>query len=465
MSRVRMLAPAAALAALCALPGGVRAEPRTFEECVALAVKGSGTVAEAAGKVDEWRARLQEVESVWLPKITAVGYVAPLFGYDPNAFDASFSLKPGASYRQWDRWGPYVRLDALLVQPIYTFGQAIAGRKAAEERLAVEQARLDQARNGVALEVAQYYYLHLWIKSLTPTLAFAGKTLGEAEATAKEMYDAGDGKVTNVDLMKLRYAATELEKYRVQAEIGLPLSLQALRHTLGLPADSEVVPAEDVLPPLPAKELPALAELVKAAWERRPEAAQLRHGRAAAASLEEVERLAMAPVVAVAGQFSASWTPVRPDPTNPFLYDPYNDVSGGVALAMKWDFDPAKSAAKAAGARALEEQVDGLARFADTGIPLEVRKARDDVDQARRVAALSEEGAVATRKWLVFAAAAYASGTGETRDVLEGLAAFVGARKNQFDGLLAAHLAQAKLAWATGAIVPTGKPPAAGATP
>jgi outer membrane protein TolC len=421
---------------------------RTVEECVEIAVRDSGQVAEAEGKVAEWRGRLAEVESIFYPKIIAFAFAAPTYGIQGSALDPDEKAK-----RDYDRWGPLLHFEGLLAQPIYTFGQAAAGKRAAKERLAVEKARLDQARNAVALEVYRYYFLHLYVKGLQPTLAFARKILDEAESTAKELYDQASGKVTNVDLMKLRYASTELEKYRVQAEIGLPLSLAALKHTMGLPESEPLELADSALPGLPGEEPPSMGELVRVAWEKRPEVSQLKHGREAALSLEQAERLAFWPVVLAAGQLTVGWSPVRTDQKNPFLFDPWNDVSGGVALALKWDFDPAKVKARGDTAHAMVEQVDGLAKFASTGIAVEVRKARDDFLQARRMAALSDEGSVAARKWMVFAGTAYASGTGETRDVLEGVATFVGARRNYFDGLLAAHMARAQLAWATGDLV------------
>ncbi|MGC4114983.1 MAG: TolC family protein [Myxococcales bacterium] len=144
---------------------------------------------------------------------------------------------------------------------------------------------------------------------------------------------------------------------------------------------------------------------------------------------------------------------MRTDQNNTFAYDPYNDLTGGVALALKWDLDPMKTDARGNAARALVEQVDGLAKFAKTGIPTDVRRCRDDYDQARKFLALSEAGATATRKWMLFAAAAYASGTGETKDLLEGLGAFVQAKKAFYDSLLAVHMSRATLAVATGEVV------------
>ena len=52
---------------------------------------------------------------------------------------------------------------------------------------------------------------------------------------------------------------------------------------------------------------------------------------------------------------------------------------------------------------------------------------------------------------MTFAAAAYASGTGEARDVLEGVAAYLLAKKAYYDHLLGAFQARADLEQAIGA--------------
>ncbi len=437
------------LPALLAAPGpAARAgEPApgrawTLEACVAEAVARSGQVAEARGKVAEWEARLAEVQANWWPKLTGYAFAAPMFGVKGSATEPI--------ERDYRTWGPYLRFEGLLAQPLSTFGRLEAGERAAAERVEVERAQLELVRQRVALEVRRYHDLHLYARGLQPTLRSIRKILDEASAKAQELYDAHSGKVTNVDLMKLRYASTELDKYAVQAEAGAAVALAALQHVMGLPADPPIELAEAELPEPPAGELPPLEGLIRLAAERRPEAAQLRHGKAAAESLERSEARADLPVLALVGQLSASWTPTRSDVSNPYQYDPYNDLSGGVALALRFDLDPAKARARSAGARSLAAQVDGLASYAATGIPMEVRKAHADAAQALRLVRLGAEGSAATRKWMVFAGAAYAAGTGETRDLLEGVAAYGAARKGYFDALLAYHQAAAQLALATG---------------
>lgn len=414
-----------------------------LQECVALALKDSGVLLEARGKVTEWEGRLAEVQSTFYPKLSGLTYVAPVYRLRGDAFSPAVE-------RDFREWGPYFKLQAILAQPIYTFGRATAGKNAASERLAVEKARYEQARNLLALEVRKYYLLYLYANSFKPALDSAKRILDEAEEKAKELYAEGSGKVTNVDLMKLRYGATELAKYRVQADIGAEVALAALKHSMGLPQNAAVVPADEVLPPAPADPLPTLASLIQRAAEKRPEVAQLKHGEAAAISFEQAERLSSMPVAFVAGQLDLNWTPMWPDADNPFHYDRFNDITPGLALGLQFDVDLAKSKAKGDTAHGVVEQVEGLKKFASTGIPMEVRKAYDDAVQAETLLKLSDEGATTGRKWMIFAGSAYVAGTGEAKDLLEGMVAYLQGKKGYYDNLQALHEARATLFYVTG---------------
>jgi len=269
---------------------------------------------------------------------------------------------------------------------------------------------------------------------------------------AQREFDDATGRVTMVDLSKLRYAASELEKARLQREMGEGLALAALKHTMGLADDAPLELSDATLPPPPPADVPVapLAALVLGATEHRPEHAALAHGRLAAAAFGESLSLANAPVLFLAGQVTADYAPTRDHDDNPWHVDPYNNFVGGLALGLKFDLDYWGNAARSHGVDAQLAQVAGLERLARTGIPLEVRKARDTLVQARAMYAASVEGANATKKWMLFAATAYAAGTGESRDLLEGVGAFVQARKAQYESLLGVHTASAELRQVTG---------------
>ena len=437
-------------AGMALAPAGALAQPPaplTAEQCVAVALERSARLLEAEAKVDEWRGRLREIEAVFYPKLSGVLFVAP----SPRVEGSGYSRDWSYHYSKLNDWRPFTNLELLLTQPLYTFGRFGAGKKAARERLAVEEARVRETRNSVALEVRRMYYTHLFALSIQPALKQVIDGLAQAQSHAQELFEAATGDVTQVDLSKLSYGQTEASRYMMVAADGAALSLAALRHLMGLHGDAPLALADTSLPGLPSDNAPkSLATYIREAAQGRPEWAQLEHGRSAALALEEAERLAMMPTLFVAGQFHYAYTSNHEPDGNPWHIDNFNSLAGGIALGLKIDLDPAQALAKAEVAKAYRFQVEALQRFAATGIPLQVRRAYDDRERARKIYKLSTQGVLATRNWMTFASTAYGSGTGEARDLLEGLVAYVQAKRSHYENLQAYYMAEADLAFAVG---------------
>lgn len=421
----------------------------TMDDCVREALGASGQMIEARGKIREWEGRLKEVESIFWPKLMGLTYLAPVYGVK-NVNAPSYMQIPTTYQYDFNSWGPYFKFQAILAEPISTFGRYNAGKEAAQERMAVEEARYQQARNFLALEVRKYYLLHLYAKSFLPALDLANRLLKEATEKAQEEFNSGSGSVTQVDLNKLKFGGAELTKAQIQANIGEKLALAALKHTMGLPQDAAIETVEAALPPVPSQALEPLQAYVTRAADHRPEVAQLFHGEKAAHAFELSERLSSNPTAFIAAQLDVNWTPMWPTQDNPWAFNRFNNTTPGLAVGLQFDIDIAKSLARSYGAKGLIEQVEGLKKFAATGIPMEVRKAYDDAVQAETLAKISDDQSNAGKKWLVFAGAGFAAGTGEAKDVLEGLVAYMTARKGYFDALKAVHEARATLLYATG---------------
>lgn len=423
-------------------PAGPR--KMSMDDCVREALAESGTLIEARGKVKEWEGKLLEVQSAYWPKLQGLTYVAPLFGL-------KFNDSLGFYEADWTRWGPYTKVQLILAQPIYTFGRVAQGEKAAESRMEVEKARYEQARNYVALEVRRYYLLHLYAKAMMPALKQAKSILDEATESAQKMYDDSTGSVTQVDLQKLKYGASELAKFQVQAEIGAGLALAALKHTMGMSMAANIELTDESLPPLSAAvPLESLEAYIAKAATQRPEVAQLKFGEQAAQAFALSEKYSSNPTLFVAGQIDLNWAPHWPVQRDPFQWDRFNNITPGIAVGFQWDVDPRKTWARWQGAQGLVQQVEGLKKFASTGIPTEVRKAYDDAVQADQLTKLSNDGSNAAKKWLVFAGTGYAAGTGDAKDLLEGLVAYLSSRQSYFSNLQAAHFARANLLYVTG---------------
>lgn len=427
----------------------------TVEQAVAAALRSNGKIAEAQGKVAEYEAKLAEIESLYYPRIWGLTFIAPMYTVRGNVLQPDVERR----YSRLRDWGPYTHVKAQAALPLYTFGRLEKGELAASERAEVERARLLDVRNAVALEAKRFYHTRLFALSMLVPLRSGMASLRGALEQAQAEYEEGKGTVTQVDLSKLAFGVSELEKYLIIAEEGEALALAALKHTMGLPHEAEVAQADSRLAYPAGATLPPLAELLVEAAQRRPEWAQINHGKKAALALADAERLANAPVVFLGGEIQHDWAPTRDDAKNPYAYDQYNGVSGGLAVGLQFDLSPWAASAKAAQAEALHEQVAALQAFAKTGIPLQVRKAYEEAGYWLRIADAADRGSRATQKWMVFSFAAFKTGTGEAKDTLEGLVAYLQSRRSYFEALLNYRLAYAELEYAVGRAAP-GEAPA-----
>ncbi|MEM6733269.1 MAG: TolC family protein, partial [Myxococcota bacterium] len=399
---------------------------------------------EAESQVDVFRARLREVESIFYPKLQGLAFIAPMYTVSGNA--TQFDVK----FERLQDWGPYTNFEATLTQAVYTFGRAEAGQRAAQERIEVEKARVREARNIVAKEIRRLYYSYMFTESVRPALVQSREVLDTAIARAQDIYDSASGEVSFADLSRLKFAQVEVAKLDVLLENGAQVLVAALKHTMGLPDATQISFKEQRLPRLNDSDPPPLDALVRRALDNRPEWKQISSGKRALDALEEVEYRSNLPVIGFAGQVEASWTPTRENNVNPYLRDPYNEFSGGVALALLFDLDPERSLAKAEAARAQKKGLVALERFASTGIPLQVKQARADIMRFKTVAQLSQDEIKITRKWLTFAASGYETGASTARDLLEGLAAYIESKRSYYDGLRSYHIADAELRFALG---------------
>ncbi len=425
-------------------PSRAQAAPLDADACVRLALERGARAQAARADVDVYRAQAEQVESLLSVKISGVTYMTPMF-------KAAGGLGFNQPYQNdLSQWGPYGHVEGRIVKPLGTFGRYTAGVTAARARVAVEEEKAREATNTIRSEVRRLYALRLYALSMKPNLENGKEILGKAISKAEEMYAADTGEVTLPDLMRLKYGAGEIDRYLRIANDGIEIATLAVKQAIGMGPGDPVEFADNKLV-VPEDEVPSLAVLIEKARQDRPEVGQIEHGKRATAAWEDAERRANLPVLFLAAAGQADWSPMRPKGYSGAYYNMYNDYFAGAAVGLKFDIDLAAARGKAAEARAKANWVGANQELAATGIPLQVTKARKDLMQHLDLARVAEDEVKATRKWMTFSAAAYASGTGEARDVLEGVAAYLMAKKAYYDHVLGAFQARADVELSIGA--------------
>lgn len=425
---------------LLALPCCAAAAPYTLRQCADYASANSPEVKELALGAQNYRASEAEARAARQPKLSLLTYAAPAYKVTGNAQNY---------HNDYGVWGPYyhAKLEAQL--PLYTWGKLDSYIGAAQGGAKVAEGEAQQKRAEVIYEVKKYYNGLLLARRLKRTVDDALEVLSEAIGKAAKLYAEGTGDVKKSDLEMLKVYLAEAEKNRHLADKSIVMARLALIQKMGMEESADFDIADTQL----RKEEGELAPLevyVEKAFSGRPEWAMLRNGIKALKLLVEAERADRYPLIFLAGEAAYDNASVRKDQKNPWLNDPYNGFTGGLAVGARFDFTPAASKARISSKQADVDKLLEKEKFARKGIVLQVKNAWHTAKEAEANIESARKGLDAAQRWVMAAGLVYGIGTGEARDALEGVAAKAKAEKDYYQAIYDYNLALADLSKACG---------------
>ena len=415
----------------------------SLDECIRTALAVAPELGESQADIDLAASKLDEAKGHRFAQIEFVGLIGPV----PQARGDQVFSPDGTN--DTDRWTLFQRGDATLVQPIYTFGKISGSMKAAGHGIEVDRAKKEQRRNEVALQVKEYYYGLLLARELKEVVLNVRDDLDKARKKAKELLDKGSPNVDELDLYKLDAFGGEVEKYRLEAAKGEELALTALRTRVGLPPTAEFDIASERLTPDEGS-VAELAVYLDESRDRRPEYRQIKEGLQARKSLVEVAQAAWWPDLFVAGYLSAANADKRTRVDNPFIRDEFNHLWGGLALGLKWKLDFGITDAKIAAEQARYNRLLSTRSYAETNIPLQIRKAYLELKQAEQSIEATREAYTNAKKWVVSALANFDFGIGPAKEIFDGLQNYARMRAGYFQAVYNQKMAKANLEYAVG---------------
>ena len=196
-----------------------------------------------------------------------------------------------------------------------------------------------------------------------------------------------------------------------------------------------------------------LEEYLKQAKTTRPEFRALAAGKQARASLRDAKAAQSYPVIFVGAFGTVGWSPVRDKQDSVYANDPYNPLTGGVGLGLKFDLEFARHSAEASEQEGELMKLAATESYAAPGIELQVKKAFWELEQAIDSIEIAKRRKAVGRKWFVSSAMGWSIGLTPAKDLLESLEGDAVAKKNYIETLYSLNIALAKLTQAVGAEV------------
>lgn len=418
-----------------------------LDDCIRIALKSAPELGEAQADIEQTASKLDEAKSHRFPQLE----VTTLFGPAPQARTQDISPVI-ATDRQTNRFNQltwFTSADAMLIQPLYTFGKISENMKAATHGIEVDRSRKVQRANEIVLKVKEYYFGLMLAREMKELILEVQEKLETARGTAQKLLNQGSDSVDEMDIYKLDAFSGEVLKFLEEANKGEKLALAALKTRLGLPEDSQLEISSERLT-MDGEFVPDFTMFVEKARSRRPEFRQIAEGLKARAALVEAAKANYYPDIFLGGLFSWAYAEERDRIYNPYITDQFKHLNGGVALGARWKLDFGITSAKVAGEQAQYNRLLSTKEFADSNIPLQIKKYYLELKEAENSVTATKSAYTNAKKWTVVALANFDFGVGPAKEIFDALQAYARMRAEYFQSIYNYRIARANLEYASG---------------
>ncbi len=422
--------------ALALVPSLAIAGPKlTLEQVIEKSLAGPrGNVARA--DVEIAVERLDEAKALALPRIKATmfGTASP----EIRCLDAQCTATEPRNFK-FDFSGLYGSAQIELFQPIWTFGKATHGFKAAKAGVEAQKALGDEAAGDAVVEAARAF----WSVKLARELGYMlDDGIEEIDKAITRMNArTGEDAPSVQDKQRVAVLLAEAKAQRADALAGERQALAGLRALTGIPdadvEDSELAAVEFKLPDT-------------ISGENRPQARAAKLGVIAYEELTEFHSAFYFPDLLVTAGAVIARAQGADDPPSAFANDPYNRQGVSAGLAMQWTLEPWTVRARVNRARAEAKKARALLDLATAGASYDAQTALAEATAARAKLEATGEGVKAGRAWVASILQLDALGTAESKDFADAYLAWFGMRAKWAQAAFQWNVAVVRLGRATG---------------
>jgi len=350
--------------------------------------------------------------------------------------------------------GPFTRGELEIVQPLYTFGRLDSEIRAAGHGIEARRAATHNARDTTIATVKELYYNLVFSRQIKELLDEVQENFAKALATAEKRLEAGEGVITQQDILKLRIGLAGVTREVYTLERAIAVTRAALMRQLGMALEDDFDVAETRLEPV-TLQLQPLAQYLEQAGVHRPDIAQLEAGLAARQARLEAARSAYYPSIFLAGGLRYAVAPNRDKQESPFAKDDFNLFEGGAVLGLRWQLDVWMTHARVEERLAELSQVEVQKHNATSGIALDIQRRYLEVQESQQKIEAAQTARRAVRALLATTLANFELGIGEGKEVFENLGLYARIVSDYYTTVRDYNIAAAKLTQATGQEVTT----------
>jgi outer membrane protein TolC len=435
----------------------------TLDGLLQTARQNDGRVREAEADLKILRGKYDEARWSWFPKMEMTLMLA---GPTPEARNDGLGGPPtteASKLYDLNIGAPGIMMGAEIqgVLPVYTFGKLQALEDLARHGVEVGVGLHERAQAEAEVQAAQAFWAYQLARQGKASLKDTLDRLEQAKTTLKRLREQKSEQVTQMDVYKLDFYRGQVDARLAFADSGAALSVAAVRLIAAVPPAVRVALAAEDLPE-PRDVLKPAEEYIALAAEHRPELRAITAGIAAREREVFIRQRMFLPDFGIGAYARWKWTTSATRQLSPFAYDPYNELSLGLALLGHYSFDVPQKMAQLEQARGELEKLERQKELLGGAIRLEIEKAHSELRDALARAEGQATAERNARRWATAAYAAFDLGTTDTRELVDSLTALGVASGERLRAWYDVQVGLRTLARATGSasVIPVTAAPA-----
>lgn len=326
----------------------------------------------ASAELKDFRAKLSHSERWWFPRLTASSILAALPGEDTKLNERT----------DFTNWGPYLRSDASLSVPIYTFGRVDALKTMARSGLAIGDAKRSIAEETMRSQLDQAVLGLLYARELQGLLEEGEKELKRAQVQLLEEEEEDDESYDPTDKLRLRLVELELKDRALEAENLEIQAMTGLRLLGQFPRDYNPTLSFSFSEFIRLK-VPQSNECLSIAKRERPELKQILAFQDVKTAEVMLAKANYLPQLLIGGFARYSYAQVNDEIRDIDSADTLNYLEGGAGLVLSFDFDWASLNRKSEEAEASLLKVSGQTKALLLSVEMEVESAHLNYTSAK----------------------------------------------------------------------------------
>lgn len=313
-------------------------------------------------------------------------------------------------------YGALVNLGIRITQPLYTFGKLTAAWDLGQTGVDIAAAQSDAARLDHQMNVLRAYF---GLKTARAALETVHEGHDQVIKWVKQIdsdVEAGRGSASEIDLMRLKVAESQVELVLIDLERTVDSTLAALRYF----AQDATVDIDDSELAVWHDEREPLDHYLDAALRNRPELKVMRATGEGARLFKKLRIAEMLPSFGLLVNFGYGYAGGVQDPNHGFM-SRMNFLGVGAGLGMTWGLDLGPKVARLQRAIADVNIFEARKKELLGGGALEIERAYNDVREAQRRLKTAEVAERRARGWLQGIKQSVDVGTAEGRDMHDAL--------------------------------------------